>query len=50
MVNPSVTVPIIGVSKLEQLEENMGVLNHTLSPDALKRIGEVSKPDWLREG
>lgn len=49
MANPAVTVPIIGASTLEQLEENMGVLNHTLSPDALKRVGEVSKPDWLRE-
>lgn len=49
IANPAVTAPIIGASKLEQLEENMEVLNHTLPAEALKRISEVSKPDWLRE-
>lgn len=49
MANPAITSPIIGASKLEQLEENMGVLNYTISAEALKRISEVSKPDWLRE-
>jgi len=49
MANPAITSPIIGASKLEQLEENMEVLNHTLPAEALKRISEVSKHDWLRE-
>jgi aryl-alcohol dehydrogenase-like predicted oxidoreductase len=49
MANPAVTSPIIGASKLEQLEENMNVLGHSLPADALARISEVSKPDWLRE-
>jgi aryl-alcohol dehydrogenase-like predicted oxidoreductase len=49
MANPAITAPIIGASKLEQLEENMGVLGHPLPADALARISAVSKPDWLRE-
>jgi aryl-alcohol dehydrogenase-like predicted oxidoreductase len=49
MANPAVTSPIIGASKLEQLEENMGVLGHSLRADTLASISEVSKPDWLRE-
>jgi len=49
MANPAVTSPIIGASKLEQLEENMSVLGHSLPADTLARISEVSKPDWLRE-
>lgn len=49
MANPVVTSPIVGASRLEQLEENLGVLDHTLSAEALKRISEASKPDWLRE-
>ncbi|MGP8125769.1 MAG: aldo/keto reductase [Nitrososphaerales archaeon] len=49
MANPTVTSPITGASKLEQLEENMGVLGRSLPAEALRRIGEASKPDWLRE-
>ena len=49
MANPAVTSPIIGASKLEQLEENMEVLNYTLPAEDMKRISEASKPDWLRE-
>jgi aryl-alcohol dehydrogenase-like predicted oxidoreductase len=49
MANPAITAPIIGASKLEQLEENMGVLGRSLPPDAIARISAVSKPDWLRE-
>jgi len=49
MTNPAITSPIIGASKLEQLEENMEVLNHTVPTEALKRIREVSKPEWMRE-
>ncbi len=49
MANPTVTSPITGASKLEQLEENMGVLGRSLPAETLRRIGEASKPDWLRD-
>jgi aryl-alcohol dehydrogenase-like predicted oxidoreductase len=49
LANPAITSPIIGASKLEQLEDNVEVVNHALPVEALKRISEVSKPDWLRE-
>lgn len=49
MANPAVTSPIIGASKVEQLEDNLGVLGHPLSAEMLARISEASKPDWLRE-
>jgi aryl-alcohol dehydrogenase-like predicted oxidoreductase len=49
MANPAITSPIIGASKVEQFEENIEVLNHTLPTEALKRISEVSKPEWMRE-
>jgi aryl-alcohol dehydrogenase-like predicted oxidoreductase len=49
MANPIITSPIVGASRLEQLEENLEVLGHTLPAEALKRISEASKPDWLRE-
>jgi aryl-alcohol dehydrogenase-like predicted oxidoreductase len=49
MANPAITSPIIGASKLEQLEENVGALGHSLPAEVLARINEVSKPDWLRE-
>jgi len=49
MANPAITSPIIGASKLEQLEENMGVLGHSLPGETLARISEASKPDWLRD-
>lgn len=47
ITNPTITAPIIGASKLEQLEENVDLLNHSIPPEALKRISEISKPDWL---
>jgi aryl-alcohol dehydrogenase-like predicted oxidoreductase len=49
MANPAITSPIIGASRLEQLEEDMGVLGHSLPAETLARISEASKPDWLRE-
>jgi len=47
--NPTITAPIIGASSLEQLEMNIETVNHTISKEALQRIDEVSKPDWIRE-
>ena len=48
MANPMITSPIIGASKPEQLEENMGVLGRSLPAETTARISEASKPDWLR--
>jgi aryl-alcohol dehydrogenase-like predicted oxidoreductase len=47
--NPVITSPIIGASSLEQLEMNIETVNHTIPKEALQRINEVSKPDWIRE-
>ncbi len=49
LANSAITSPIIGASKLDQLEDNVEVVNHILPAEALMRISEVSKPDWLRE-
>jgi diketogulonate reductase-like aldo/keto reductase len=49
MANPAVTAPIIGASRLSQLEENVAVVNHALSANAVERLNEVSKPDWLQQ-
>jgi len=49
LANPVVTAPIVGASSVEQLEVNLDVVNHSVSVEALRRVGEVSKPDWLRE-
>jgi aryl-alcohol dehydrogenase-like predicted oxidoreductase len=48
LANPTVTAPIIGASKLTQLEENLEVVDTPLPTRALERISEVSKPEWLR--
>jgi len=45
--NPAITAPIIGASRIEQLEENVEVVDHTLPDHALQRINDVSKPEWL---
>ena len=49
LANPVVTAPIIGASKLTQLEENLDVVDTPLPTRALERISEVSKPEWLRQ-
>ena len=49
LANPAVTAPISGASSLEQLEMNLDVVNNTVPVEALKRLSDVSKPDWLRE-
>jgi aryl-alcohol dehydrogenase-like predicted oxidoreductase len=49
LANPAITAPIIGASKLEQLEENVEVVDHPPSAEALERINEVSKPEWRRQ-
>lgn len=49
LANPAITAPIIGVSKLKQLEENIEVVNNLPPAHALERISDISKPDWLRQ-
>lgn len=49
LTNPAVTAPIIGASRLPQLEENVAVVDHTLSAAAVDRLNEVSKPEWRRQ-
>jgi aryl-alcohol dehydrogenase (NADP+) len=41
---PGITAPIIGVSKLEQLDELVGSLTVKLDADALKALSEVYEP------
>jgi len=49
LANPAVTAPIIGASRLPQLEENVAVVDHALAPTAVQRLNEVSKPEWLQQ-
>jgi aryl-alcohol dehydrogenase-like predicted oxidoreductase len=49
LANPVITAPIIGASRIEQLEENVEVVEHPPSPKIVKRISDVSKPDWLQQ-
>lgn len=48
LANPTVTAPIVGASSLAQLEANLDVVNHSVPGEALRRINEMSTPDWLR--
>lgn len=43
LLNPAVTSPILGVRTLAQLEDNLGALNVTFSPDQIKRLDEASQ-------
>jgi aryl-alcohol dehydrogenase-like predicted oxidoreductase len=49
LANPAITAPIIGASRIEQLEENVEMVDHPPSPTILARISEVSQPEWLRQ-
>lgn len=42
---PGVMIPLIGARKVEQLRDNLGALNVTLSPEHLARLDAVSKID-----
>jgi aryl-alcohol dehydrogenase-like predicted oxidoreductase len=39
---PAVTSPIVGATKLEQLEDNLGAVDWTLSDDGVRRLDEAS--------
>lgn len=41
---PAITAPIIGPRTMEQLEDNLGAIDVTLTPDDLRRLDEVSPP------
>jgi aryl-alcohol dehydrogenase-like predicted oxidoreductase len=41
----TVTSVLLGASKLEQLENNLGSLNTPLSPDQIKRLDAISRVD-----
>jgi aryl-alcohol dehydrogenase-like predicted oxidoreductase len=40
---PTVTSVLLGASKLEQLENNLGSLNTRLGPDQIKRLDDISR-------
>jgi diketogulonate reductase-like aldo/keto reductase len=42
---PGVIVPILGARKVEQLKDNLGALNVTLSSEQLARLDAVSQVD-----
>jgi aryl-alcohol dehydrogenase-like predicted oxidoreductase len=52
---PGVIIPILGARRLDQLQDNMGALNVTLSPEHLARLEQASHlelgfpHDFLRE-
>ncbi|HLH71178.1 MAG TPA: aldo/keto reductase [Candidatus Dormibacteraeota bacterium] len=44
LAQPGITAPIVGASRPEQLEDNVGALRLQLSPDQLDRLARVSQP------
>jgi len=42
--NPAVTAPIVGATKIEQLDQAVEALSITLSPDEIQRLEEVYVP------
>jgi 1-deoxyxylulose-5-phosphate synthase len=45
---PGITAPIVGASKAEQLEQAVGALDISLSPDDLRRLEEPYEPHTVR--
>jgi 1-deoxyxylulose-5-phosphate synthase len=45
---PGITAPIVGASKAEQLEQAIGALDISLSPDDLRRLEEPYEPHTVR--
>jgi aryl-alcohol dehydrogenase-like predicted oxidoreductase len=46
MAQPGVTGPIAGPRTLAQLEDNLGALDVTLTPEDLSRLDSVAVPGW----
>jgi diketogulonate reductase-like aldo/keto reductase len=45
MGQPGTIVPLIGARNLKQLEDNLGVLDVSLTEDQISRLNEVSEMD-----
>ena len=45
---PGVTAPIVGASKLEQLEQAVAAIDITLTDDELKQLQEPYEPHEVR--
>jgi len=41
---PGITAPIVGASKMEQLDQSVAALEITLSPDELRQLSELYQP------
>ena len=46
MAKPETSSILIGARTLEQLEDNLRALQVKLSPEEMRRLDEVSQPDW----
>ncbi|KAG0085531.1 hypothetical protein BGZ93_000626 [Podila epicladia] len=44
MQKPGITAPLLGVRTIEQLEDNLGALEFTLSSEQMRRLDQVSNP------
>ncbi|KAF9311544.1 hypothetical protein BG003_007310 [Podila horticola] len=44
MQKPGITAPLLGVRTMEQLEDNLGALEFTLSSEQMARLDQVSNP------
>ncbi|KAF9400121.1 60S ribosomal protein L24, partial [Podila epigama] len=44
MQKPGITSPLVGVRTLEQLEDNLGALEFTLTKEQMARLDHVSNP------
>ncbi|KAF9332298.1 hypothetical protein BG006_004818 [Podila minutissima] len=44
MQKPGITSPLLGVRTMEQLEDNLGALEFTLSSEQMSRLDQVSNP------
>jgi aryl-alcohol dehydrogenase-like predicted oxidoreductase len=44
LAQPDVTVPLVGASRTEQLEDTVAAMDLQLSPEHLDRLDQVSQP------
>ena len=45
LTRPGVAAPIVGARRVEQLEDNLGAVGWTLTPEQVARLDEVSAPE-----
>jgi aryl-alcohol dehydrogenase (NADP+) len=48
LAQPGITAPIVGATKLEQLEQSLSAVDFTLSADEIKYLGELYRPHQVR--